>query len=320
MWFNRKQKNRRAGRTHDVLDVKLRSKQVRAGRLRLASVAFAVALITLLAVFAIWRAGDWALNRFVYGNEAFAIQRIDIQTDGVISVDQLRRWSGVRPGVNLLALDLSRVKRDLELVPTIQSAAVERILPATLRIRVTERSPVAQVSVPRPREGGGIDMIVFQIDAEGYVMLPLDPRQRAVPLHQADDPLPVINGMNFSELQPGRRIEFSPVQAALRLITAFEGSSMAGLVDLKRVDVSAPEVLVAVTDQGSEITFAPDNLDQQLARWWRVHQECLRLNKGIATLDLAVADSTALRLQDAAAMPPPAPRKINPIRIRRRNV
>src|SRR5262249_15625284 len=209
------------------LDVKLRSKQVRAGRLRLATVAFTVAVIMILGVFAIWRAGDWALNRFVYENEAFAIQRVDIQTDGVISLDQLRRWSGVRAGANLLALDLSRVKRDLELVPAIQSAAVERILPATLRIRVTERSPVAQVSIPRPREGGGIDMIVFQIDADGYVMLPLAPLQRAVPLHQAEDPLPVINGMNFSELKPGRRIELSAVQAALRLITAFEGSPMA---------------------------------------------------------------------------------------------
>jgi hypothetical protein len=320
MWFKRKHKNRRSGGTRDVLDVKLRSKQVRAGRLRLGAIAFAVAFTTILGLYAIWRTGDWALNRFVYENEAFAVQRVDIQTDGVISLDQLRRWSGVRPGVNLLALDLARVKRDLELAPMVQSAAVERILPATLRIRVAERSPVAQVSIPRPREGGGIEMVVFQIDAEGYVMLPLDPRQRAVPLHQAEDPLPVIGGMNFSDLQPGRKIELPPVQAALRLIAAFDGSAMASLVDLKRVDVSAPEVLIALTDQGSEITFAPENLEQQLVRWWRVHQECLRLNKSIATLDLAVAENTALRLQDAGAVPPAAPKNVKPTRPRRRNV
>jgi cell division protein FtsQ len=321
MWLKRKQKNRRSGRTHDVLDVKLRSKQIRAGRFRLIAVAFVVAFTTILGLYAIWRTGDWALNRFVYENEAFAVQRIDIQTDGVISLDQLRRWSGVKPGANLLALDLARVKRDLELVPMIQSAALERILPATLRIRVAERSPVAQVNIPRPREGGGFELIVFQIDADGYVMLPLDPRQRAVPLHQAEDPLPVINGMNFSDLQPGRKIELPPVQAALRLIAAFEGSPMANLVDLKRVDVSAPEVLIASTDQGSEITFAPENLDQQLGRWWRIHQECLRLNKSIATLDLAVAENTALRLQDATALPPAAPKTVKPpTRIRKRNV
>ena len=37
----------------------------------------------------------------------FAIQRIDVQTDGVIAPDQLRRWSGVKPGENLIALDLA---------------------------------------------------------------------------------------------------------------------------------------------------------------------------------------------------------------------
>src|SRR6185503_8916455 len=198
----------------------------------------------------LWRVGEWTLNKLVYQNQTFAIQEIDVQTDGVISNDQLRRWANVKSGENLLALDLVRVKRDLELVPSIQTASVERILPRTLRIRVTEREPIAQVNVPRPRPSGGIELVVFQIDAEGYVMVPLDPRQRAVPLSQMEDQLPVISGMNVSELQPGRRLELPPLQAALKLIEAFDGSPMAGLADLKRIDVSSPQVLVATTAQG----------------------------------------------------------------------
>lgn len=54
---------------------------------------------------------------------------------------------------NLFALDLARIKRDLELAPAIQSAAVERVLPHTLKIRVTEREPVAQIVVPSLRAG-----------------------------------------------------------------------------------------------------------------------------------------------------------------------
>ena len=108
---------------------------------------------TVFGLYLLWRAGEWALDKLVYENEAFAIQHIDVQTDGVIAPDQLRRWAGVKPGDNLLALDLARVKRNLELVPLVQSVSVERILPRTLRIRVTEREPVAQVNVPRPRSG-----------------------------------------------------------------------------------------------------------------------------------------------------------------------
>jgi cell division protein FtsQ len=291
-----------------VLDVKVRSSVVFAARARMAAIALGVCFGTLFGLYVLWRTGEWTLNQLVYQNKSFAIQQVEVQTDGVISPDQLRRWSSVRPGENLLALDLSRVKRNLEMAPMIQSVSVERILPGTLRIRVTERIPVAQINVPRVRRGGnGIEVVVFQVDANGYVMVPLDPRQRAVPLNQTDDQLPLISGVNMSELQPGRRIDSPQMKAALDLIAAFGNSPMAGLVALRRIDVSFPQVLVATTGQGSEVTFGLENFDRQLLRWQKVYQECLRYNKSIATLDLAVTDNTPLRMQEASAVPPPAP-------------
>jgi cell division protein FtsQ len=256
----------------------------------------------------------------VYENKSFAIQRIEVLNDGVISADQLRRWSGVKLGENLLALDLARVKRDLELVPMIQSLSIERILPGTLRIRVTERVPVAQIHVPRPRPGGGIELVVFDIDAESYVMLPLDPRQRAVPLNVADDQLPVISGICVSDLQPGRKLESRLARAALKLNAAFESSPMAGLVDLKRIDVSAPEVLVVTTGQGSEITFGLENFEQQLARWQAIHELGLKMNKVIATLDLAVPNNVPARWVEASSLPPSNPRSVKSQRTRKNNV
>jgi cell division protein FtsQ len=320
MWFRRKATNRRAGRAHNVLDVHLRSRRLRGARFRLAAVALGVCLATIVALCLLWRLGEWSLDRLVYDNEAFAIQKIEVLTDGVISPAQLRRWSGVKPGKNLLALDLARVKRDLELVPLIQSVSIERILPGTLRIRVTERMPVAQIHVPHPRPGGGIEIVVFEIDADGYVMLPLDPRQRAVPLNAADSQLPVISGVNVSDLQPGRKLESRPARAALRLNAAFEGSPMAGLVDLKRIDVSAPDVLVITTGQGSEITFGLDDVEAQLSRWLAVHQLGLRMNKVIGTLDLAVSNNVPARWLEASTLPPASPREVKPQRARRKNV
>lgn len=230
------------GRARDVLDVKLRSSQLRAARTRLAGVALGVCFGTVFGLYVLWRIGLWTLDRLVYENKSFAIQQIEVLTDGVISQEQLRRWSGVKPGKNLLALDLAGVKRDLELVPVIRSASVERVLPGTLRIRVTEREPVAQIRVPHPRPGGGIELMIFGIDEEGCVMLPLDPRQRAVPSSLGDDQLPVISGINTSELQPGRKIESAQARVALQLIAAFESSPLSSLVDLKRIDLSSPEI------------------------------------------------------------------------------
>ena len=221
---NAKLTNRRLGRVR-VLDVKLRSSQVRAARARRIIIALGVCFGTVLGLYAVWCLGEFTLNKLVYENKSFAIQQVEVQTDGVISADQLRRWSGVRPGQNLLALDLAHVKRDLEMQAMIESVSVERILPGTLRLRVTEREPVAQVTVPCRAPGGGLDLKTFQIDANGYVMLPLDPRQRAVPPAQADDQLPLILGINASDLQPGRKLDSAQVQAALKWIDAFESSA-----------------------------------------------------------------------------------------------
>ena len=319
MWFKRKPKNRRLGR-EQVLDVKLRSSQVRAGRTRMGAVVLGAVFATVFGLYLVYRTADWGLNRLVYENKAFAIQEIDVQTDGVISLDELRRWTGVKPGANLLALDLARVKRDLELVPLVQSISVERILPRTLRIRVTEREPIAQINVPRPRRGGGVELAVYQLDADGYVMVPLDPRQRATLLNQPGDALPAIGGVNSSELQPGRRIGAPQVQAALRLLIAFEQSPMAGLVDLRRVDVSSPEVLVVTTGQGSEVTFGLADLDQQLRRWRDIFDLGQTMSKAIGTLDLAVTNNIPARWLEASAVPPAAPKSAKPLRLRKKHV
>lgn len=303
--FNRKPKNRRLGRMH-VLDVKLRSDQVRRTRVRLVALGMGALFGTVFGVYALWRGGEWVLDRMVYENSAFAIREVEVQTDGVIAPQQLRRWSNVRPGQNLLALDLARVKRDLELVPALDTVSVERVLPRTLRIRVTEREPVLQVAVPHVNPQGTMENLIFQLDAAGVVMLPLDPRQRVQPFLQADESLPVLFGLKQMDLRPGRPVESPAVQAALQLAEEFAVSPMAGLVDLRRIDVSNPTVLVVTTGQGSEVTFGLENLGQQLRRWRQVHEEGYRQNKGsLTSLDLSVANNSPARF-DAKIVPPPA--------------
>jgi len=320
MWFKRAQKNRRLRRGR-LLDVKLRSDQVRASRARLAAFAICVLAGTVFGLYLFWRSGEWALDKFVYENSEFAIQSVEVQTDGVIAPEQLRRWSGVKPGANLIALDLAAVKRNLELVPMVDSVSIERVLPRTLKIRVAERQPVAQVNMPRTDGNNGIAISVLQLDADGFVMQPLDPRSRLVPLALLSAQLPEITGLNAYQLQPGRRVELPQAQAALKLISAFQHSPMAGLVELWRIDVSQPGVVVATTGQGGEITFGLENLEQQLGRWRAVYDYGKRMNKGdIATLDLAEANNNPVRWMVAGGVPANAPKNFNTTITWRKNV
>ena len=317
MWFRREQKNRRLNRGH-VLDVKVRSDQVRATRTRLASIGLGVVFGTVFGLYLFWRAGEWALDKFVYENSTFAIQSIEVQTDGVIAPEQLRRLTNVKLGANLIALDLATVKRSLELETTIDSVSVERVLPRTLKVRVTERTPIAQVNIPTA-SAGGIAASVLQLDANGHVMEPLDPRLRVIPLSQMGAQLPVLMGLNYYQLQPGHRVESPQAQAALQLIGAFDHSPMAGLVELRCVDVSQPGVVVATTGQGGEITFALDNLEQQLARWRKIYDLGMSQNKMIASLDLAVTNNVPVRWAEIVSVPV-TPKNSNPAKLRRKNV
>jgi hypothetical protein len=321
MWFKREIKNRRLNRGH-LLEVKLRSDQVRATRMRLGLILVMVPACTLLGLFLLWRAGEWALDKFVYENSTFAIQSIEVQTDGVIAPEQLRRLTNVKLGANLIALDLASVKRNLELETTIDSVSVERVLPRTLKVCVTERDPIAQVNIPTASASGGIAASVLQLDANGFVMEPLNLRMRVIPLSQMSAQLPVLTGLNVYQLQAGHRLESPQAQAALQLVSAFSHSPMVGLVDLRRVDVSQPGVIVATTGQGSEITFGLENLEQQLARWRGIYDFGMskKEKRMIASLDLAVANNVPVLWTDFAPVPVMPLKNSNPIKNRRKNV
>ncbi|MBM3829385.1 MAG: FtsQ-type POTRA domain-containing protein [Verrucomicrobia bacterium] len=312
--------NRRLHRENqNVLRVKLRTDQLQAARTRFAmqalTVLFGAAVVLLLG----WRGVDWAVREFVTENSAFATRTIDLQTDGILTVESLRSIAGVRVGENLMSLDLARIKRDLELRDYIHSAAVERVLPDTLRIRVTERVPVAQVVVTR-QEGGRFTHLPHLLDAGGYVMVPPNRAMVADPTALQIDWLPALTGVNPVELKPGRQVESAQVRAALRLLSHFERSAMFGRVDIRRVDVSGLEVLTATTSTGGEITFASHrDFDTQIRRWRAVQDVATQQSKVISTLDVSISQNLPARWVEANTVPVPPAKPAKPAPYRRKN-
>lgn len=319
MFFKRKARNRRHSRDY-ILDVRLSASQRRENRLRRLTTFLATSSILLGTVYAAWRGGDAAIQHFVFENRAFAIRTIEVETDGVLAPEQIRSWAGVREKDNLLALDLARVERDLKLVPAIETVIIERVLPHSLRIRVTEREPVAQVAFPQLRKGGTYEGGIYTLDANGYFMFPVEPTQRATPAVQTNDHLPLIVGLPTRDVRPGKQVESPQVRAALELIRAFRHSTMAGLVDLKQVDVTVPGAIVATTRQGNAISFGLGDFEAQLRRWRLVHDHAQRFGKHIEALDLAVANNSPMLWVDATGVTPVPPKPVKPSRYKKKHV
>jgi cell division septal protein FtsQ len=302
-----------------VLDVKLRSSKVRAARARMAAIGLGSFFAVVLGAYLLWCAGEWGLEEFVYRNPAFNIQELDIETDGVLSIEELRRWVGIKPNDNLLALDLTKVERDLKLLPVVQSVSIDRVLPRTLRIRVVEREPVAEIRVPRPRPGGGIEMASYLLDTGGLVLAPLQPSQRS-PTAPPQPELPVISVANPNEVRSGRLLQAPQLDALLDLLAAFERSPMSGLVELKKVDLALPDVLTVTTGQGSAVIFGLTDLEHQLRRWRAVYDEAQRIGKIIATLDLAVSNNVPVTWLEASVAPQNSPKVSKPPINRKKHV
>ncbi len=316
MFSKRKPKNRRHSRGH-VLAVKLSSSQRRDRRSRRLVWLVVGSLCFFGVIYGGWRGGDALIQHFIYNNDGFAITKLEIDSDGVLAPEQLRSWAGVQPGANLLRLDIARVKRDLEMVPAIESVAVERVLPGTLRVHVMEREPVAQVVLLKPdgTVGGR-----YTVDANGVFMFPIENAQRSTPPAQTNYSLPGLLGLPPQDIRPGRQSESPQVRAALGLVRMFNASAMAGTVDIRHVDISHPGVLVLTTGQGNEITFGPGDLETQLRRWRMVHDHAARFGRHITTLDLAVGNNCPMQWIDAAGVITAPPRPLKPSPYKKRHV
>jgi len=315
----KKPKNRRTSEREFLLDVKLRTSQSRAARMRIAGIGLTAIFTLAIVAFVLWRGGHWLLDGLVYKNDAFAIQQIDVQTDGVLTVEAIRNWAMVRTGENLMALDLMRVKRDLELQPAIEFVAVERILPHTLKLSVSEREPIAQTIVTGGRTSGGLTQAIYDFDQDGYTMKPLDPRWRTAP-PPANERLPILVGVQAGDVQLGRPAESPQIQAALKLLQEFDHSPMAGIVELQRINVSLPEILEVTTTQGAVVTFSLHHFDTQLHRWRLIYDQYQKWGKAIASIDLSIANNLPVRWIAASSLPQVMPHALKPPRTKRKHV
>jgi cell division protein FtsQ len=111
----------------------------------------------------------------------FAARQVRVEGNARLSADEVADLAGVDDRTNVFHLDVSEAEAALEEDPWIASAVVERDLPATVILRVTERTPVATAgSVVVAADGtilpGAEPLDMPEIDA---LAGELDPNDRA---------------------------------------------------------------------------------------------------------------------------------------------
>jgi cell division protein FtsQ len=315
-------KNSRKKEKRESLSVKKRRNEHSSRRVRFVATLFGFTLSLFLLVLAGWKGVEFVMREAVYKNPRLAIDRIDIETDGVLSPEKIREWARVKKGDNLLGLDIATLKRDLELHPLVETATAEKILPRQLRITVTERKPLAVVYLYQSGAKGNNGLDRVYLDGAGMVIPPLLADERNPSSDPNPSALPTLTGFNSRELRPGGFVDSAQIRAALELIGQYERSPLASMIEFRSIDLSSPHTLLARVDPETEITFAPDNFARQLARLQTTLEFARRQNRMLASLDLAVGNYVPARWIEPGTNAPAVilPSTLQNLRSRKKHV
>lgn len=255
----------------------------------------------------------WIRDRWLYQVPALAIRDISVEVDGVLSPEEVRRLSGIRPGRNILSVDLPGLRDRLQRHPRIAAARILIEFPGTLSIRVRERIPIASVE---PLAGSGI-RARYLLDETGHVIVPLVAGTSPEASRAAEDALPRILGRG--SLSPDTDQD---TLAALELLHEFERRPQGTLPEIVSVSVAVPGVLDVTTADGTAIRFGGERgtFDLQLRRWQdlRAHLVATGEKRVLRQLDLSVSQNAPIRwMETATDQPAPAAEPTARPRIRR---
>ena len=119
----------------------------------------------------------------------------------------VRAAAALTSGDNLLLLSNEEVAKRIEALPWVASARVDRMLPGTVRIKVTERVPAVVVS---------LEDIPWLVDSEGHVLGRSE--------NDEEKDLPIVAGMQLTSIEPGMVIRSEEVTGALKAFRALPGT------------------------------------------------------------------------------------------------
>jgi|GEM_PF-2137066 len=166
--------------------------------------AVSIGILVLLLVGLLWglKAGYEGIHRMLFSaNPSFEIQHLVISSDGKLTEDRIREYTGLSEGMNLFETSFKDIEETLADVPVVESVSIERKLPHTLLVKVKERVPVARILGRTNRK------FPFVADRYGYV---LPPRQSAASL-------PLVKGLD-EDLKLGLPAAHPDMEPALKII------------------------------------------------------------------------------------------------------
>lgn len=178
----------------------------------------------------------------------FRVETVTVTGNQRYTQEEIVAASGIRTGDNLYALNKVRISRNIRTtLPYVGELSINRSLPSTIYITVTEWEAVAQITAPDPAQaaaaqagaagdGSGAPSPVaakepWLISVKGKLLEPAPADSKAIP----------VSGLTFLAPEAGDMLKVPEeeklrLEALTALLEALEGSEMRGQVSAVRLD------------------------------------------------------------------------------------
>jgi cell division protein FtsQ len=224
-------------------------------------------------------AGDLLLD----GTARSGLVVADVKVEGRETTERetIMTALGVRSGAPILAMSPRRAKEQLEALPWVRSAVVERRLPDTLYVRLVERKPLALW-----QHGGKLDLI----DTGGAI-------------------IPVTRLDRFAKLPMVVGDHAASHAAALLEMLATEPDLAARVSAAIRVGDRRWNLLI---DNSIDVLLPADEPAAAWAQLARLERSSAILKRDVRTVDVRLPDRLVVRVNPEALKDAPTPKKGRP--------
>lgn len=249
-----------------------------------------VALGIVVLIFA-----GMELRSFLLTSPRFAVKEVDVTTKGKAERENILRLAGITTHSNIFALDLDRIRKNVEREPWVHSATIVRELPSRIEIQYDPQVPVAIL-------GAGS---MYYLNSEGKPFYKIQKGDSLeFPLVQVE------GGFRNSEISRQR------VETGLNILKALRASPLFSDKDLGELTVrmdadegAAPYVLTlrfpprALLGKGKQpnrlytVSFDDEDLTTQVKHWEAVVRHLVQTGKNPRLIRLELGKKVVVKLE-----------------------
>ena len=186
-------------------------------------------------------------------------------------------------GRSIFAVPLDERRRRLLAIDWVEDAAVSRIWPNRLLVRITERQPVAFASLPL-HGGSGIAGQFLLVDAQGVL---LDPPQRA------QFTFPVLTGLTEDQTDAERRVRVRAMQGLMDDL----GPAGQNISEVNAAALDDLTVMAQVEGRPLELQLGDGNYARRLQNFLIHYPEIRKHAANVTTFDLRLDDRITAKEQ-----------------------